>query len=92
MVTEALTSRSYSKIFSPFFMVSYISSPEELRKKLVETFCLTKKLIENQEIRIMLKKILTEFSLKILHKSLHLQQFECIDVILKELNTINKIE
>jgi len=69
-------------------MNSYISDPEELRLHLEETFSLTKKLLEKSEIRLHLKKVLTEFALKILQKSSHLHQFENIDVILKELSGI----
>jgi hypothetical protein len=85
LITESLTCRSYSRIFTPYYMHSYTSNVDELKKDLESNFKLGKKFLEDVNYKKKFKMLLNEIAMGILQKNLYLKQYDNIDVLLSNL-------
>jgi hypothetical protein len=87
-MTESDTCRSYSKIFTPYYL--FTSSPEliTLKKEVEDSLSLNKKMLEDEEFRVKFKSVVQDFALGILQKKIHLKQFENVNVFCDKLLNI----
>ena len=85
MITEILTSRSYTKIYLPYVMHKKENNENILKKKLEEKFNLKKTLINDKK---KLREIVYNETLKILAKNTEFVLYENIDNILEKINGI----
>ena len=85
MITEILTSRSYTKIYLPFDMYKKENNENILKKKLEEKFNSKKTLINDKK---KLREIVYNETLKILAKNKEFVLYENIDNILEKINGI----
>ena len=85
MLTETVTSRSYSKIYLPYNMFMKETDMSLLRKKLEEKYKISKKFFSDTKE---LRKIIENETQQILSKNPNIIIFENIDVILEKLKSI----
>ena len=85
MLTETVTSRSYSKIYLPYVMFMKENDMSQLRKKLEEKYKISKKFFSDTKE---LRKIIENETQQILSKNPNIIIFENIDVILEKLKSI----
>ena len=85
MLTETVTSRSYSKIYLPYNMFMKENDMSQLRKKLEEKYKISKKFFSDTKE---LRKIIENETQQILTKNPNIIIFENIDVILEKLKSI----
>ena len=85
MLTETVTSRSYSKIYLPYNMFMKETDMSQLRKKLEEKYKISKKFFSDTKE---LRKIIENETQQILTKNPNIIIFENIDVILEKLKSI----
>lgn len=81
MLTETITSRSYSKLYLPYYMNKTIHIIEELKKILVEEYKLKKEMLSNKK---RLRNVLVDEAWGILTKNSNVVFYENIDIILNK--------
>ncbi len=87
-MTESDTCRSYSKIFTPYYLFTCSPEINTLKKEVEESLSLNKKMLEDEEFRHRFKSVIQEFALGILQKKIHLKQFENVTVFCEKLLNI----
>ena len=87
MLTETITSRSYSKIYLPYLMCRKENDMGLLKKKLEEKYKISKKFFHDTK---KLRKIIENETQQILTKNPNLIIFENIDIILEKLKNIKE--